>query len=66
LNNFVVLNRLCPTRGPHATQSRVLCGPTCPCFDNLEFDILMQVVLSAPLSRLLPLQLGSHTFSILV
>jgi len=47
------LHQLCPTRGPHVAQSKVLCGPvqvfavvnvsyiltTCPYFDNLEFDI---------------------------
>jgi len=45
-------------RGPHAAQSKVLCGPvqvlavvkisyiltTCPYFHNLQFEILMQVV----------------------
>jgi len=35
---------------------------TCPYFDNLEFDILVQVVLSAILSRLLPLELGFELF----
>jgi len=35
---------------------------TCPYSDNLEFDILMEVVLSATLSRLLPLQLGVERF----
>jgi len=47
------LRQLCPTRGPHAAQSKVLCGPvwvfavvkvsniltTYPYFDNLEYDI---------------------------
>jgi len=35
---------------------------TCSYFDNLEFDILMQLVFSATLSRLLPLQLGLERF----
>jgi len=35
---------------------------TCTYFDNFEFDILMQVVLGATLSRLLPLQLGFECF----
>jgi len=35
---------------------------TCPYFDNFEFDILMQVVLGATLSCLLPLQLGFECF----
>jgi len=35
---------------------------TCPYFDNFEFDILMQVVLGATLSRMLPLQLGFECF----
>jgi len=26
-NNCVCLKQLCPTRGPHAAQSEVLCGP---------------------------------------
>ena len=30
----------------------------CPCFDNLEFDVSLQVVFSATLSRVLPLQWG--------
>jgi len=69
LNNEVTLDQLYPTRGSHEAQSKVLCGPmwvsvkvsyiltTSPCFDNLEFEILTQVVLSATLTRLLPLQL---------
>jgi len=35
---------------------------TCPYFDNFEFDVLMRVVLSATLSRLLPMQLGFECF----
>jgi len=35
---------------------------TCLYFDNFKFDILMQVVLSAALSRLLPLQFGFECF----
>ena len=48
-----VLEELCPTRGPHAAQTKVLYGPVqvfavvevsyiltnCPCVDNLEFDV---------------------------
>ena len=63
-------------RGLHAAQTRVLCCQvevfavvkisciltTCPCFDNLNWTFLMQVILSATLSRLLPLQLGSEHF----
>jgi len=47
-----IQHQLCPTRGPHAAQSKVLFGPvyvfavvnvsyiltTCPYFDDLEFD----------------------------
>jgi len=54
----LILDQLCPTSGPHAAQSKVLCGPvqvfaivkisyiltTCPYFHNLQFEILMQVV----------------------
>jgi len=57
----IPLCQLCPTRAPHAAQSKVLCGPvqvaavvkvsyiltTCPYLDNFDFDILMQVVFSA-------------------
>jgi len=60
----------------HAAQTRVLCCQvevfavveisciltTCPCFDNLNLTLLMQVILSATLSRLLLLQLGSEHF----
>jgi len=35
---------------------------TCPYFNNFKFDILTQVVLSAALSRLLPVQLGFECF----
>jgi len=57
-------------------HSKVLCGPvwvfavvkvsyiltTYPYFDNFDIDVLMQVILSATLSRLLPLQLGFERF----
>jgi len=47
------LDQLCPIRGRHVAQSRILRGPVqvfivvkvsyvltgCPCFDNLELDI---------------------------
>ena len=63
------------TNPQHAAR-KVLCGPvqvyalvkvsyiltTCPCFDNLEFDILDVHVRSATLSRLLPLQLEFERF----
>jgi len=62
--------------GLYAAQMRVLCCQvdvfavvkisciltTCPCFDNLNLTFLKQVILSASLSRLLPLQLGSECF----
>jgi len=35
---------------------------TYPYFDNFDIDVLMQVILSATLSRLLPLQLGFERF----
>jgi len=68
----VVLVQLCPTRGPvegfvgpswvFAVVKVPRTLTTCPCFDNFEFDIFMQVVLSATLSRLLPFQLGFEHF----
>jgi len=61
------------TSRPHSAQLKVLHSPVkvfdvvkasyiltaSPCFNNLELTFLMQVVFSATLSHLLPLQLGS-------
>jgi len=67
IGNFVNqnLDQLCPTRGPVSVFVVVKVSymlTTCPYFDNLECDILMQVVLSATSSRLLPLQSGLKRF----
>jgi len=64
--NSVYLNQLCPTRGLvegfHCSKSIPYILTTCPYFDNFKFNILLQVVFSATLSHLLPLQLGFECF----
>jgi len=52
--------RFCAAQFRFQLQSAVL--TTSPYFDNLELTFLMQVVLNATLSRLLPLQLGFERF----
>jgi len=59
------LKQPCPTRGPvqaFATVKVSYILTTCPYFDDLEFNIFDQVVLSDTLSCLLPLQLGFQCF----
>ena len=50
-----------PSLGVRCSEN-TLDTATCPYFHNLPFEILMQVVLSATLSRLLPLQLVFERF----
>jgi len=69
LNQFLI--QICPTRCPvegfvrHSWGVRCsenILSTDCPYFHDLQFEILMEVVLSATLSRLLPLQLGLEHF----
>jgi len=50
-----------PSLGFRCSKS-ILRLTTCPYFDNLEFDFVIQVALNATLSRLLPFQLGFQRF----
>jgi len=43
-------------------HSKRILHTSCPCFNNLDLTFLLQVVLSATLSCLLPLQLGFKHF----
>jgi len=66
------INQLCPTRGSVEGFVRPSSGfgcskisyilTACRYFENIEFDLLIQVVFSATVSRLLPLQLGFERF----
>jgi len=51
-----------PSLGFRCSKSTLWLLTTCPYFDNLQFDIFLQVVLSATLSLMLPLQLGFERF----